>query len=126
MIRTARRLGVVNAGDGGNAGMFQFSDGLSSDPALASYLQDLTPTQLQAALNGQAPSIADMIGTPSVLTTCQQNYDPAICGPGGANSTNPLAMSLGLSSNSIFGSMPTWALFAGAGFLAFAIFGGRR
>ena len=127
MIRTGRRLGIVNAGDGGNAGLYQFNDGLSSDPALAPYLQDLTPAQLQAALDGKSPSITDMIGTsPLTLTTCQQNYDPAICGPGGPNSTNPLAMSLGLSSNSIFGAVPTWALFAGVAVLGVALFGGRR
>jgi hypothetical protein len=50
MIRTVpipqsvRRLGVVQAGAGGSASSYQFdpASGLSSDPALAYYLQDLT------------------------------------------------------------------------------------
>lgn len=128
MIRTVpiptrvNRMGLVNPGDGGSATSYQFTDGLSSDPQLSYSLQDLTPAQLQAALMGESPTIADMIGSPAILTTCQQNYDPTICGPGSATTTNPLAMSLGLGFN-----IPTWAWYAGGAAVAALVFaGGRR
>lgn len=127
MIRTVpiptrvNRMGLVQAGDGGSASSYQFTDGLSSDPQLSPHLQDLTPAQLQAALNGQAPTLADMIGPSLILTTCQQNYDPTICGPGSASTTNPLAMSLGLGIN-----VPTWAWYAAGAAGAALLVGAMR
>jgi hypothetical protein len=49
---------VVQAGDGGTAGSYSFDPvtGLSNDPNLAYYMQDLTPAQLQTALNGDSPT----------------------------------------------------------------------
>ncbi len=133
MIRTVKiprgvsRMGAapgsVGMGTGGDASSFSYSpSGLSNDPQLAPYLQDLTRPQLQQALDGLAPSAVDMgIYDNTILTTCEQNYDPTICGPGGANSTNPIAMSLGLSSNNLVGAVPTWAWLAGAGVLGFLL-----
>lgn len=129
MIRTVNRLGLVTAGAGGNAGDYSFdSDGLSNDPRLAYYLQSLTPSQLQAALDGQAPTAADILGPSYSLTTCEQNYDPTICGPGGPTTTNPLAMSLGFNLPSL-SSLPTWAKVAGAAgavVLVLALMPGKR
>jgi hypothetical protein len=76
MIRnrpTRRRLGTTAAGpaaqgyagigSGGNALDYHFSPetGLSADPNLAAYLQDLTPSQLQNALDGQEPNLIQLL-----------------------------------------------------------------
>ena len=54
---TLPRLGLVESGDGGSAASYTFDDsGLSNDPRLAYYLQDLTPAQLQNALDGKDPT----------------------------------------------------------------------
>jgi hypothetical protein len=108
-------LGVVNAGDGGNAGNFVFTDGLSNDPQLAPYLQDLTPAQLQVALNGGSPSIQDMIGTPLVLASCTTDYEPVICGPPTANPLSSLIPSLGLPN------IPGWVWLTGGGLLLLTV-----
>jgi len=51
--------GAVGIGSGGNAGDYTYTaTGLSNDPRLASYLQDLTPEQLQTALDNRDPSPA--------------------------------------------------------------------
>jgi hypothetical protein len=96
MIRN--RLGVITAGAGGNAGSYAFdpSTGLSSDPKLAYYLQDLTPAQLQTALDGQSPS-ADLVslfnqaitGTGAGALPCgsADSSDPT-CTGGGMPTTN--------------------------------------
>lgn len=131
MIRTVRiprgvsrvgSLGVVQAGAGGSAGTYQFdSTGLSSDPRLAFYLQSLTPSQLQAALNGQAPSGQD-IGTTDFghMASCSNpaEYDPTICGPGGPTATNPLDMSGWLPKLPSLSDIPTWGWIAGGGIIA--------
>lgn len=98
--------GSVGEGAGGSYTTYSFdSTGLSSDPALAPYLQDLTPAQLQSALNGDNPTqelssllIDDMTGTGA-------GYLPS----GAAQGTG--------SANAI----PMWAWIAGGGLLAVAI-----
>jgi hypothetical protein len=50
--------GPVGIGSGGNAGDFTYSSGLSNDPRLANYLQNLTPAQLQSALDNADPNPA--------------------------------------------------------------------
>jgi hypothetical protein len=105
-------------GDATDATSYTFTDGLSSDARLPAWLQDLTPAQLQNALNGGAPSIQDMLGPGStVLASCSNpaQYDPTICGPGGASATSPLLMNNLLPS---LGSVPTWVWYAGIGTIA--------
>lgn len=116
--RTVGRMGAlpgsVGIGAGGSAGMYSFdATGLSDDPQLASYLQDLTPAQLQDALNGVAPSPTDM-GTTDIATlaSCATSYDPTICGPPASNPLSSLLPSL---------NVPTWAWIAGAGVLGLVI-----
>jgi hypothetical protein len=69
----------VGIGAGGSYSSYSFnpSTGLSNDPALAPYLQDLTPAQLQTALDGgdtvtqdlSSQLIDDITGTGSFLTS---------------------------------------------------------
>jgi hypothetical protein len=83
----ATRLGdVAQMGSGQSAASFSFDpeSGLSSDPKLAYYLQDLTPTQLQQAFDGQAPDLIGLLnqettGTGAGTLPCGQPGNP--CGP---------------------------------------------
>jgi hypothetical protein len=102
--------------------MYTFTDGLSNDPRLPSYLQDLTPAQLQAAFNGDDPSLQDMTGCTAnadgslacpqtTLVSCSSpGADPVMCG---LTSAGPLGI-------------PTWAWLAGGGLLLLLLAGGRR
>lgn len=95
--------GSVGMGAGGSYTAYSFdATGLSNDPALASYMQDLTPAQLQSALNNADP-------TPglSALLIDEATGTGAGYLPSGAAQT----------TTSAFGSVPTWALVAGAGVL---------
>jgi hypothetical protein len=128
MIRNGyrpHRMGAVGIGTGGSALTYSFdpSSGLSNDPALPTYLQNLTPGQLQTALNGQDPS-GDLIsllqqeqtGTGAGYLPCGTAANPT-CGPANGGT-------LGLNLN-IPGSMWVWVgVTAALGFLLFA--GGRR
>lgn len=114
MIRN--RMGVVTMGAGGNASSYKFdpSTGLSNDPQLAYYLQDLTPAQLQTALDGLSPSTdlntvlyQDITGTGAGSLPCGS--------PGGTDPTCSGGKPTGL------GTIPTWAWFAGAGLFALAL-----
>jgi hypothetical protein len=109
-------LGLVQAGDGGSAGAYQFdSDGLSVDSRLAYYLQSLTPQQLQNSLDGKSPT-ADLIAINNDLT----GGAGLPCGTaesGDPNCTGGAPLSaFGLGG--IFGSVPTWVWLAGGGTLA--------
>jgi hypothetical protein len=87
-----RPLGVVNAGDGGSATNYTFdqSTGLSNDPSLAPYLQNLTFSQLQTALNGQSPNAdlssllyQDLTATGAGSLPCGGTDNPTCGQPGG-------------------------------------------
>ncbi len=108
-----RGLGVVMNGGGGSASSYTFDPktGLSSDPRLAYFLQNLTPAQLQGALDGQDPTstvrqqlIDEQQGTGDFWLTCGQPGNP--CGPPADSS----AFSNPFSSLTI----PSWVWFAGA------------
>lgn len=129
MIRTVtiptrvNRIGLVQAGAGGSAGSYTFNPqtGLSNDPQLAYYLQDLTPPQLQNALNGNSPN-ADLIhllndeqtgtGAGSLPCGTTESGDPNCNGgqPVGGGILNSLLPSLA--------SIPTWVWVASAGTIA--------
>ena len=114
MIRA--RIGLVQAGAGGSAGAYSFdaSTGLSNDPALAYYLQDLTPAQLQTALNGQSPN-ADLIAVNNAITSGAGL-------PCGTTESGDPSCNGGAAPGGIFGSMPTWVwLAAAAGLAAFVV-----
>lgn len=114
------RLGVVGMGAGGNAGSYRFdpATGLSNDPQLAYYLQDLTPAQLQTALDGGSPNPdlislleQDLSGTGAGWLPCGTAATPA-CGPATPN---------GLAS------IPVWAwVLLGTAVVLLAIGGSRR
>jgi hypothetical protein len=115
---------LIQAGAGGSAGTYTFdSTGLSNDPRLAYYLQDLTPQQLQTALDGGDPGPVlqqllqdDMngVGLPCGTTA---SGDPNCTG--GA----PLSAYSGLG---ILSSVPTWVWLAGAGGIGALVLLGRR
>jgi hypothetical protein len=106
------RIGLVQAGAGGSAGAYSFdaATGLSNDPSLAYYLQDLTPAQLQTALNGQSPN-ADLIA----LNTAIMNGTGLPCGTTESGDPN---CDGGAAPGGLFGSMPTWVWLAAAAGLA--------
>ncbi len=100
---------LVQHGSGGSAGVYTFTNGLSDDPRLAPYLQYLTPSQLQDALNDKAPSGDDMgLNDYGHMASCSNpdEYDPAICG----QSFDPFA---GLGAAALFQKVPTWGWIAG-------------
>lgn len=115
MIRASQRLGLVQMGQGGSALNYSFdSDGLSNDPQLPIYMQSLTPSQLQTALNGGDPlpgliqTTNDLINGVGLPCGTAESGDPNCTGgaPGGA----------GLSS------VPMWAWLVGGGLVAFSLF----
>lgn len=119
MIRTVQhgRIGLVQLGQGGSALNYTFdADGLSNDPRLPTYLQSLTPGQLQTALN---PDPTGELTYQQTLAANDQyiasglNCDGTDCG-----TTIP---SGGLNLNNLFPSVPTWAWLVGGGLLAFTI-----
>ena len=121
MIRTVnrpQRMGLVQAGDGGTASAYQFTNGLSNDPQLSYYLQDLTPAQLQVALNGGDPT-ADLT---SLLNQSQTGTGAGVLPCGDPNGPDPNCT--GGAPLSAFGlggilpSVPAWVWIAGAGGLA--------
>jgi hypothetical protein len=76
-------------GAGGTAGAYRFDPdtGLSKDPRLAYYLQDLTPSQLQTALDGGSPNqdllellYQEQTGTGAGWLPCGTADNPT-CGP---------------------------------------------
>ena len=111
MIRTipiptrVNRMGLVQAGAGGSAASYSFdpATGLSNDPQLAYYLQDLTPAQLQTALDGGDPSNQLQVLLTQESTATGAGALP--CGTAG----NPTcgAAPTGLAS------IPAWAWLAG-------------
>jgi hypothetical protein len=106
------RIGLVQAGAGGSAGTYKFdpATGLSNDPSLAYYLQDLTPAQLQTALNGQSPN-ADLMAVNNAIVTGQG----LTCGTTESGDPN---CDGGAAPGGLFGSMPTWVWIAAAAGLA--------
>lgn len=127
-VRTFRRLGAT-------ATDYNFSDGLSDDTRLPAYLQNLTPTQLQTALDGGTPSMQDMLGPQLNLTDCTTNYDPSICGPPLSNplsSLLPASVQTWLGNNqtlpviSALNAVPGWAWIGGGALIVFALVKGRR
>lgn len=101
-------MGLVQQGAGGSAGSYSFdpATGLSNDPALAYYLQDLTPAQLQTALNGQSPN-ADLIAVNNAIMT----GSGLPCGT--AESGDPDCNG-GAAPGGIFANMPVWVWVAAA------------
>lgn len=102
------RLGdadLVQQGAGGNATSYSFdSTGLSNDPSLAPYLQNLTVPQLQTALDGKSPSAdlmdqlnQELTGSGRFSLPCGQPGNP--CDP----AQNPPPAN----------GVPTWAWYAG-------------
>lgn len=107
------RIGLVSLGQGGSALDYTFdSDGLSNDPRLPTYLQSLTPGQLQTALN---PDPTGQMTYQQTLAANDQyvasglNCDGTDCG-----TTIPTGLNL-------FPSIPTWAWIAGGAVLAFSL-----
>lgn len=99
--------GTIGMGAGGSYTSYSFdSTGLSNDPMLAPYMQDLTPAQLQSALNGDDPT-----PTLSALLIDEATGTGAGYLPSGAAQTTTNA----------FSDVPTWAWIAGGGILAFAL-----
>lgn len=116
--------GLVQAGDGGNAGVYQFGqDGLSNDPRLAYYLQSLTPQQLQTALDGGDP-LAGLIQANSDLMT-GAGLPCGTAASGDPNCTGGAPLSA-YSFGGILASVPTWAWLTGAGALGVLVLAGRR
>jgi hypothetical protein len=103
---------------------FDPSTGLSNDPSLPGYMQDLTPSQLQMALNDEDPSASllslinqGITGTGAGSLPCGTPDNPT-CGP---------APSTGFGG---FGSFPAWvwiaAVIAGTVLLENSVLGNRR
>lgn len=96
--------GSVGMNAGGSATSYSYdATGLSNDPQLAPYLQNLTPAQVQSALDGGDSVTGDLT---SLLTQDQTGT--------GAGS---LPDAGGVTGSSI----PMWAWLAGGGILAFAV-----
>jgi hypothetical protein len=119
MIRTRARIGIVQSGQGGNASDYSFdpSTGLSNDPQLAYYLQDLTPQQLQVALTPDPTG--DMqyqttLASHNAYVTSGLDCDGTTCGANIPANTFSLP------------SVPTWVWIAGAAVAGVALLGGRR
>lgn len=107
-VARAHRIGVVTQGQGGSAASYTFVDGLSQDPSLAYYLQDLTPAQLQTALDGRSP-------TGDIITLLQQ--EQTATGAGYLPCGTPENPNCGpVSGGFSFSSLPTWAWLAGGAF----------
>lgn len=104
MIRLGAAAGSVGIGAGGSYTSYSFdpSTGLSNDPSLASYLQNLTPAQLQSALNGGNTVTEDL----------QSLFIDDLTGTGAGN-LPPGAP----PSNPSLSGIPTWAYFAAGGAL---------
>ena len=100
--------GSVGIGAGGNYGAYSFDPvtGLSNDPQLAPYLQDLTPAQVQSALDGGDTVNHDL----SSLLIDEATGTGAGYVPSGSAQT-------GSGSSDV----PMWAWITGGGLLAFAI-----
>lgn len=98
---------VAFIGSGGSYTSYSFdpTTGLSNDPGLPSYLQDLTPAQLQSALSGGGTVTSDL----SSLLIDDQTGTGAGYIPSGAALTTAAS------------SIPTWAWIAGGGLLAVVI-----
>jgi hypothetical protein len=98
---------VAYIGSGGSYTSYSFdpTTGLSNDPSLPSYLQDLTPAQLQSALNGGDTVTSDL----SSLLIDDTTGTGAGYLPSGAALTTAAS------------SVPMWAWIAGGGILAFAV-----
>lgn len=91
--------GSIGIGAGGSASSYNFTNGLSNDPQLASALQDLTPSQLQTVLTNPSGINADLIALNNQLISgfglpcgTVESGDPNCNGGGGSpNSPNPLS-----------------------------------
>lgn len=115
-----RGMGVVLMGAGGNAADYTFdpASGLSNDPKLAYYLQDLTPAQLQTALTNPSGVTADLT---SLLNQAMTGTGAGALPCGSANSNDPNC------TGGVKSSMPSWLPLAlgGVGVLLI-VFGTRR
>jgi hypothetical protein len=110
------RIGLVQQGAGGSAASYKFdpATGLSNDPALAYYLQDLTPAQLQTALNGQSPT-ADLMAVNNAIMTGAGL-------PCGTTESGDADCNGGAATGSGFlSSIPVWAWIGGAGLAVFLV-----
>lgn len=107
----------MQAGDGGYASAYSFdpATGLSNDPQLAYYLQNLTPSQLQTALNGGDPT-ADITNL-LVQEATATGAGALPCGGPNNPSCAPVATGTGI---------PSWVLWTGAGVGALLVIGGLR
>jgi hypothetical protein len=90
-------LGLVQIGSGGNASAYSFDSvtGLSKDNRLAFYLQDLTPAQLQTALDNRDPGPdlkallnEDLTGTGRGWLPCGSGTDCGSAPPDDENKVN--------------------------------------
>ena len=112
MIRNTGRIGLVQPGQGGSALNYTFdADGLSNDPRLPTYMQSLTPGQLQVALNPDPTgelTYQSTLAANDVYIASGLNCDGTDCG-----TTIP--------TNSLFPAIPMWAWLLGGGLLAFTV-----
>lgn len=120
VIRTVRRLGDASdlMGSGASALNFTFdpATGLSNDPALPVYLQDLTPGQLQIALNPD-PSGSNTLTSSQEVITALQTGAGLPCGTAANPTCGPPSTS----------AIPSWVWIGGGALLLGAVLlGGRR
>lgn len=107
MIRLGAAAGSIGIGAGGSYTSYSFdpSTGLSNDPALASYLQNLTPAQLQTALNGGGTVTEDL----------QSQLIDDLTNTGSFWNAPTTTMNVTASA------IPTWAYFAAGGVLLYLL-----
>lgn len=119
MTHTVRRLGQADDLLGSGASALNFSydpaTGLSNDPTLPVYLQNLTPGQLQTALNPDTTGSSTLAMSQSVLQQLQTGQGLP-CG----TPANPTCGPTG-------GSLSSWVWIAGGAVLIGVLFlGGKR
>jgi hypothetical protein len=103
------RIGLVQMGQGGSALDYTFdADGLSNDSRLPTYMQSLTPAQLQVALNPDPSgdlTLQESISSHDAYIASGVNCDDTGCGN---NLPTP--------------SVPLWVWIAGGGLVAITLF----
>jgi hypothetical protein len=109
---------------GGGALVFFAVMGLSNDSRLAYYLQNLTPAQLQTALDGGDINQSliellhqDLTGTGAGWLPCGGVNNPT-CGPAGGPDVG--------SGNSVFGNLPSGLMLIGCGLIGLVALGAVR